>query len=447
LLWPASFFIGFETSLTIFTLAAFGGVILGLRVPSLGLLSVGVLCVIDPLTRILLMTGGWLRWNTFNYLLMGMTIVYLPVALRITDLHNRVLQAFTLLLALGLVITPDFEGGVISILNIMSVFGLSVFFLRSRRDPELFIWLGLVNGTISALGGIAFYVHVQNLPYINPNAWSFFPLTGLFSVCLSLLFAKQRSVVQYILGLLAVISVVIAFLSASRGAMLVAFVCLCFVLFQMGDFVSRWTIVVGGLLVTAALILSFGDYGDYAVHRLSKLFNEERSLADRTSGRSELALSGFHLFLDHPLGVGTGGFRDSFADLRVNVAMRGLGRNAHSAWIMVLAENGILGLIAFLSYILSFALLGWSRREERLLGLGLLVTVVLAVSFLSREFQGKGPWLLAAGAAVILHRAYGVWPATRHHATRVLRPHLAAPIKPKRDPFLLVPQSTETAPP
>jgi hypothetical protein len=68
-----------------------------------------------------------------------------------------------------------------------------------------------------------------------------------------------------------------------------------------------------------------------------------------------------------------------------------------------LVENGFLGCVVFSLYVGSFALESWKRRREGVLGLGVLATCVLATTFLTREFQGKGPFLLAAGASLLIH--------------------------------------------
>jgi hypothetical protein len=39
-------------------------------------------------------------------------------------------------------------------------------------------------------------------------------------------------------------------------------------------------------------------------------------------------------------------------------------------------------------------------------GLGISVTLTLAVAFISTEFQGKGLWFLAAGALTLLNREH-----------------------------------------
>ena len=70
LTWAASFVIGFENALTILVLVGFAAAVVGLRSPAIGLLGIGMLATLDALTRVFLLSGGLLRWNTLNYWLL-----------------------------------------------------------------------------------------------------------------------------------------------------------------------------------------------------------------------------------------------------------------------------------------------------------------------------------------------------------------------------------------
>jgi len=134
-----------------------------------------------------------------------------------------------------------------------------------------------------------------------------------------------------------------------------------------------------------------------------------RPLANRTSGRSDLARVGWQIFRANPLGVGTGAFsavaaRYGFTE---GIAVFHGGRKemqAHSAWVKTLAENGLPGMLAFGAFVASFAVAGWRRRESGVFPLALLATLVLTLAFLSTEFQAKGIWLFAAAVVVVLRR-------------------------------------------
>jgi hypothetical protein len=78
------------------------------------------------------------------------------------------------------------------------------------------------------------------------------------------------------------------------------------------------------------------------------------------------------------------------------------GKIAHSGWIKALVERGTLGVPS-------------GRRELRLLGL--FVTVMSTVLFITQKSQSKARWFLAAGAIVALWRR-----CTSVRVRRVRRP-------------------------
>jgi O-antigen ligase len=108
----------------------------------------------------------------------------------------------------------------------------------------------------------------------------------------------------------------VGLLSASRGTFLVA---LRVALYVIGLALGRAARARGSrpraaaaslvAILAAGWLTSFvSDRAAAATARLTKLFDEDRSLANRTSGRSDLARIGWEIFEDHPLGIGTGEF-------------------------------------------------------------------------------------------------------------------------------------------
>jgi O-antigen ligase len=200
---------------------------------------------------------------------------------------------------------------------------------------------------------------------------------------------------------------------------LIALTCLAFLAVSVRPFPRRAGVLMAGFLLAVGIASQFSDLQSLGIHRLGVLFDEDRSLVSRTSGRSDIVIAGWHIFLRHPLGVGTGGFPEAWAglgDLGGLLVFHRTGEEtqAHSAWIKTLAENGVPGIVLLGAYVVSFAVVGWrrARRDPRLRLLGVLVSTVLAVAFISTEFQGKGLWFLAAGATA-LFRAQSGRPRTR----------------------------------
>lgn len=405
-LWALAFIIGFQASLTLLTLASFGAAILGIRYPIPGLLGIGMLCTLDALTRVFLLQGGIWRWNTLNYWLLFVIVASLADLVKLKDTQTRLAQLFILLLVIQLMISQEWVNGIQHLLNITALFGLIVYFTRVRHDKHVWYWLGLVNGTLGAVGSLVFYLQKSHLPYINPNALAFFSLTAIFAICLGFHFAEKRRMGQPVLVILAAINYVWIFLSGSRGDLLIATFCMLFLTLSGRGHLKRSAYIAIALLMGIALSNQFGDLQANTLHRLDKLFDKQASAVSRTSGRSDLALGGWYIFLQHPLGVGTGSFAPEWARLNNPEGLSGFRKGqevaAHSGWIKILAENGIPGILLLAGFVLSFSLSGWRRRAQGLLLPGLLVTAVLGVAFLSTEFQAKGLWFLAAGVITLL---------------------------------------------
>ena len=401
LVWVMSPMIGFVNALITITILGFSAAIVGLRWPVIGLLGIGILATLDPLTRVFLLTGGILRWNTLNYWLVLVILLFFPFLLRLNDLHSRILQVFILLLGVELLISPLIAEGVQEILNIVIIFGLIIYFARAAQDQEVFYWLGVTCGVLAAVGGAVYYLQSNDLPYIDPNAWALFPLTALFAICIGFYSVKDDRRKQLILLILVAMNCVWIFLSASRGNMITALVCLLYIFLTLRNLSWRIFVVIVSLVVGYWLSIQFFEQQSYALYRIEKLFDPSYTLSQRTSGRARLTEAGMYLFSKNPFGIGTGGFLAEASNAPI---MQGYtAKNAHSAWIKILSENGIPGIILLTAYVISFSIVGWRKRHEGFFFIGLLVTTTLAIKFISSEFQGTGIWFLAAGAAVLLN--------------------------------------------
>lgn len=407
-IWAAAPFIGFMRSLELITILGFGVTLFGFGRPGPGALGVTLLCTIDPLVRHFLMTtGGLLRWNTFNYVLLVFMVVSAAFVWRVADLHSRLLKTFIVLIAAGLVISPDVPNGVQHVLGIVSLFGILACLAQSSDDPDTWYMVGLVNGVVGALGGLAFMLLKDELPLMNNNAWALFPETAVFATCLGFRYAASRAGGQITLGALAGANAMWTFLSGSRGGMLIVSVGLIFIFLTMERTRYRLAFIATALVIGTVVLGAFGDMGSFAVHRISKMMDADESAVSRTNGRSDLALAGVYMVRHAPLGVGTGGFAPTWASLGfipgLSTFKRGEEFQAHSAWIKTLAENGWAGIFLLVAYVGSFAMAGLRSQRHGDASLGALVTAALAVSFLSTEFQGKAAWFLAAGATAQLH--------------------------------------------
>ena len=405
-IWGAGLVIGLRASVAMLTVLGFAAAIAGLRRPRLGLIAAGVLCTLDPLMSSLIFTGGLLRWNTVNYLLLLVALLWLPLFWRRRDGSLRLIEACAVLLALELIISPDWRQGTQDLAGLCAVFGLVVYLGRRRFSRADWYWLGVVCGILAAAGGVVFFLQRASLPVINANAWAFFPLTGLFAVCIALPCSLDRRRGPLVLTSLAGVLMVWVFLSGSRGSMLVASVCGVYVVLAAHGIGRRATLLAIAALTLLATTTQFTDLQRQSLERVRILFDSQAKLVDRTSHRSELLLGGWYIFLDNPLGVGTGGFTAVWRDMDrrdgIPAADRYRDKAVHAGWVKMLAENGLPGFALLAAFVMSFAVRGLRRPYRSMQALGLLTTAVLALELISTEYQSKGLWFMAAATMAML---------------------------------------------
>lgn len=414
LVWAVSPFVGFSAALTVLTMYGFIALVFGLSRPALGLVGVTILCVLDAPSRVYLLTGGPLRWNTFNYCLLFIMALYLPFLIRLRDRHSLTLFAFVGLLLVDLSISRVIAEGVQHILGIITTFGILIYIVRAGYDRRMWFWVSVIAGLIGALGSLSWFYQQATLPRINENAWAMFPATALFTICLGFPSAVAMRRGQPTLMALAGVNLVWVFLSGSRGTLGIGVCCMIVMLLTMRGLRQRTVAIVCGAMLMFAAVSHFGNLQDRALFRIEKLFTTEEglsgnySLSSRTSGRSDLAIGGWYIFEEHPLGVGTGGFKIAWRDLDRHDDMghyaQGELREAHSGWIKTLAENGVPGVLLLLAWVFSFAYGGTRTRKRVLRRLAFLTTLAISVALLATEFQAKGLWYLAAGATAFLER-------------------------------------------
>ena len=313
--WAAGLAIGFQHALAILTTLAFAAAVWGLRQPVIGLLGISLLCTLDAITRHLLMTGGLLRWNTLNYWLIFVAVLHGAFVWRANDRQSVLAKVFIAALALQLIGSPDVSIGVQQLLGIIPMFGLLVYFVRGAQDERAWLWIALVNGAAGALGGLLFNVQKDAVPALNHNVWGFFPLTAMFAIAMSFpTFAGQRRW-AYLGGLLATINLCWVFLSGSRGDLLIGTLCVGFIVAMMRDGRSRLRYTAATVSIVFLVLASFPDMRERTLFRIGKLLDSEEAVESRTSGRSDLVRGGLHIFAEHPLGVGTGGYATTWAGL------------------------------------------------------------------------------------------------------------------------------------
>ena len=421
----AGLVIGFKVALGVITAAGFALAVAGLRRPMLGALGIGVLCSLDSLIRVYLMTGGLLRYNTFNYWLILVILFSLPIQFKLKDVQTRLLQFLVLLLTIQMVIAPSMRTAILHMLNLVTAFGLLAYFYRCRKNPHAWYVLGVSIGMLSAMTGFALFFNQDGLSfstvdelayldpdyrdpnYIDPNALGYTFLVGVFSLCLAMSSVRSagRRAMTPLLVLLG-INFCWILLVGSRGSMLVGSCCLVYVMALQRSGSVRFRVALIALAAVLLVVNVFPQYLDRSFGRVEKLLDSRYTAAQRTSARSDLAIGAWRLFLKYPLGVGTGGFKKSWSELDVSdlrSSQAGEEKAAHSAWVKTLSENGLPGFLLLAAFVGSFAYIGFKQQSSGMLPIGVLVTVMLSSAFLSTEFQSKGIWYVVATSTVFLN--------------------------------------------
>jgi len=137
-----------------------------------------------------------------------------------------------------------------------------------------------------------------------------------------------------IIGLIAIIS------SFSRGG----FLGLVSVFIVIWLFSQKKIISLISLTIIALLFFLFTD-SDYRAE-IATVTDTQESTASK---RIESWKSGWHMFLDNPLGVGGQNFPVRFPEYQTDFFQRGMwGTVAHSLWITLIAELGIAGVFIYM---------------------------------------------------------------------------------------------------
>ncbi|HXY29788.1 MAG TPA: O-antigen ligase family protein [Gemmatimonadaceae bacterium] len=405
--WVIALGLGFRTALAILSIVGYIGCVLGVKRPAAGLVGIAILSSLDAPARVYLLTGGVWRWNTTNYWLLVYSLLFLPTMFKWRDPHTKLAALMLALLGIGLVITPEMEFGVQHTFGFAAFFGITLYFYRARDEEDLLYWIGIICGTLTALGSLVFLLQKAILHSINPNAYATFPLSGILAICLGFRYAVAKSRGRVLMCVLAAANMGAIFLTGSRGNMLIAIAAGIYLTVSLPGVHTRALALALGALVTLAVATQFTSMQDVAVHRIDKMLDPTESMTARTSGRWDLALGGIEMFKEHPLGVGTGGFAKGWQDLGVVEGIssfrRGEEFQAHSAWAKTMAENGVPGIVTLVAFVFSFAWVGLRRSDRGLMWLGVLTTLTLATAFLSTEFQAKSLWFIAGGTTILLH--------------------------------------------
>ena len=182
---------------------------------------------------------------------------------------------------------------------------------------------------------------------------------AMLALVFSLRTAKTTTVFRMISIILFVISCIAIFMSGTRGAWIALLVGIVFSLYFWRDQLTRkarlgiTTVFLGGAILYCLLVPEF-------LMRLLSIVNfQDQSNIERIY----LWQSSWNMFLDHPFaGVGMGQFNTFYTEKYILPAAREPGlAHPHNSFLTFLCENGILGVVAFLSLFISVLYVGYQK--------------------------------------------------------------------------------------
>jgi putative inorganic carbon (HCO3(-)) transporter len=279
------------------------------------------------------------------------------------QLLPEVLAAVLILYALQSVYSEDFSRALQNVAFFYVPFALAFTLLAERRWDRRLLVLGLGVVAGEALLFVLFgfweyaarhliwnpeviqsndfhtYFRVNSL-FWDPNIFGRYLALTITAIGAALLWARSPRLVLWLGALVAVLwlGLITTFSQSSFVALLVGLAALAALRWS-----ARWTLAAcaGGAILAVAFVLAAG--GSLKIN-----LSTEHTLNKDTSGRANLVSEGIALFGDRPLwGYGSGSFSVAYQKHRTG----GNGRLSvsHTEPVTVAAEQGLLGLLAYLA--------------------------------------------------------------------------------------------------
>ncbi|MCG3148774.1 MAG: hypothetical protein PCFJNLEI_02221 [Verrucomicrobiae bacterium] len=222
---------------------------------------------------------------------------------------------------------------------------------------------------------------------VDRGQWSLWGRTKIWRwVLAAIVFVALALTTSRVSWAVAVIGVLVSFLAGSR---------------------QRWQILTVGLVVAAGIqLLLLSPYGEGFERGLTRTFSSSRSMANRTSGRSDQWQVSYRAVMESPgamvYGHGPGLGPEVYArvsaetpDVRYAVGERVA---LHSLFMQVVVESGLvgLGLVVIWLIVAGVNVVRWTRREKMIfplvcfVGYGLVVVTVSGNDTTSAMFLGLG---------------------------------------------------------
>lgn len=321
------------------------------------------------------------------------------------------LVGLVLVLSFGLLYSRDPVYGIERVLELSFLGVLAAYFLprviAGFSSPIKMIWNILV--TIVALAGLTTLLTLFGLGTGNRAfaasylSWSYFLGIAILSGLVLLSISSNR-LFRATIVVLEPLFLVEMILAKARGPLIALFVVMGLVLLWRGSVSIRKKLglMLSFLVIIAMLfvILPRGVWSRYGV-----LFAEQKGAS--IEARVDAYKFAGELFLEHPfIGSGTGSFRSLYALRESPYSLS----YVHNPFLELAAENGLLGLLFYVGFLMSIFLFAWRILKDvnttlivKQLTFGCLL--VFTFLFVGAQFSGTiigRNALLFAGMIVLL---------------------------------------------
>ncbi len=274
------------------------------------------------------------------------------------------------------------------------VFFLVVNIIQKKEDGE-FIQKVLVGGVLCLLALAIFFNHLsgtddpgQRLAFVgmmgDPNDISAFGIMALPFALAPFWRSKSNNSGDWILTIIySLVFLTVLITAQSRGAILSTALFIGMVFMHSAKW-SRKSVLIG--IITVVVALPF-----------FQLFSSRESgdMAESQTNRMIFWKTAVRMAVKHPImGIGFDDFPNQFDHYVVDNSGSESGkRTAHSAWLLVLAENGFVGLALFFGLFLTSLLRAVRMRQEKPEFLFAMASYGMAMTFLSHSYL-MFPYLL-----------------------------------------------------
>lgn len=270
------------------------------------------------------------------------------------------------LASVSLIYTPNFSSAISFISTTIALYFFAIWlinFLKTENEFKVIVFILLLCNIL--LAGLIFYQILTFDPwkivdvalsetgekilrpsgtFIDPNVAAAHIVVGLLYGISLLFYAKSKASLKYLLSFAILISIFGIVLTFSRTVWISLLAGILSLLFFQSKKNNLLILFIFTFFIS--VIIFFTPYGTFITERVSSIFDLMGDVSIRT--RLSLIISGFNMFIDHPLlGIGYRGFPiyyDYYIDPLAPQVLLYV-KESHTLLITLLAEMSIWGVI------------------------------------------------------------------------------------------------------